>query len=143
MAVETGLSWLFYVDTADDLTSPTWALLPQQRGGNFSFSKTDVDATSKDNSGWEDSISTRRGWTASVDGAYEDNDAALIYLIDTNQLAASATDYKVGLKLVDEAGDTYIGNATLDSLELDAPESDLVSYSMSFTGRGSLTLTRA
>jgi len=143
MAVETGLSWLFYVDTADDLASPTWALLPQQRGGNLSFSKTDVDATNKDNSGWEDSVSTRRGWTASVDGAYEDNNSALDYLLDVNELHASNTDYAVGLKMVDAAGDTYIGSTTMDSIELDAPESDLVSYSLSFTGRGALTLTRA
>jgi len=143
MAVETGLSWLFYVDTADDPSSPTWAKLPQQRGGNLNFSKTDVDATNKDNSGWEDSVSTRRGWSASCDGVYENDDAAIQYLIDTNQLAASTTDYDVYLKLVDKAGDTYIGSATMDSIELDCPEGDLVSYSISFTGRGALTLTRA
>ena len=45
--------------------------------------------------------------------------------------------------MVDQAGDTYIGWTTVDSIELDAPEADLVSYSLSFTGRGALTLTRA
>ncbi len=143
MAVQTGLSWLFYVDTAASEGSPSWAKLPQQRGGNLNFSKSDVDATNKDESGWETSVSTRRGFTASVDGAYEDNDAALNYLIDTNQLHATATDNRVQLKMVDQAGDTYIGWTTVDSIELDAPEADLVSYSLSFTGRGALTLTRA
>jgi len=143
MAVETGLSWLFYVDTADDPSSPTWAKLPQQRGGNLSFSKEDVDSTNKDNSGWIDSVSTRRGWTASCDGVYENDDAAIQYLIDTNQLAASTTNYDVYIKLVDKAGDTYTGSATMDSIELECPEGDLVSYSLSFTGRGALTLTRA
>ena len=143
MAVETGLTWLFYVDTAEDIASPTWAKLPQQRGGNLNFSKSDVDATNKDESGWETSISTRRGWSASVDGCYEDNDSALDYLIDANQLHATVVNKPVNIKLVDAAGDTYIATATLDSIELDCPEADLVSYSLSFTGRGSLTLTRA
>jgi TP901-1 family phage major tail protein len=143
MAVETGINWEFYVDIGDDLASPTWVLLPQQRDGSLSLSKTDVDSTSKENSGWIDSISTRRGWSASVEGIYEDNDSALDYLIATNDLHASDTDYQVGLKLVDAASDTYIGATTLDSIELAAPESDLVTYSLSFTGRGALTLTRA
>jgi len=143
MAVETGLNWEFYVDIADDLTSPSWVLLPQQRDGSLSLSKTDVDSTSKENSGWIDSFSTRRGWTASVEGIYEDNDSALDYLIATNELHASNTDYQVGIKLVDNAADTYIGATTLDSIELALPEADLVTYSLSFTGRGALTLTRA
>ena len=42
---------------------------------------------------------------------YENDDSAIQYLIDTNQLAASTTDYDVYHKLVDKAGDTYIGNA--------------------------------
>jgi len=143
MAVETGLNWEFYVDIADDLASPSWVLLPQQRDGSLSLSKTDVDSTSKENSGWIDSFSTRRGWTASVEGIYEDNDSALDYLIATNELHASNTDYQVGIKLVDNAADTYIGATTLDSIELALPEADLVTYSLSFTGRGALTLTRA
>ena len=143
MAVETGLNWEFYVDIADDLASPSWVLLPQQRDGSLSLSKTDVDSTSKENSGWIDSFSTRRGWSASVEGIYEDNDSALDYLIATNELHASNTDYQVGIKLVDNAADTYIGATTLDSIELALPEADLVTYSLSFTGRGALTLTRA
>jgi len=143
MAVETGLNWEFYVDIADDLASPSWVLLPQQRDGSLSLSKTDVDSTNKENSGWIDSFSTRRGWTASVEGIYEDNDSALDYLIATNELHASNTDYQVGIKLVDNAADTYIGATTLDSIELALPEADLVTYSLSFTGRGALTLTRA
>ena len=143
MAVETGLTWLFYVDTADDPSSPTWAKLPQQRGGNLNFSKTDVDSTNKDNAGFEDSISTRRGWSASCDGVYENDDAAIQYLIDTNQLDGAITNFPVYVKLVDAAGDVYTGSTTLDSIELDCPEGDLVSYSLSFTGRGALALTRA
>ena len=68
---------------------------------------------------------------------------ALDYLIATNELHASNTDYQVGIKLVDNAADTYIGATTLDSIELALPEADLVTYSLSFTGRGALTLTRA
>ena len=143
MAVETGLNWEFYVDIADDLASPSWVLLPQQRDGSLSLSKTDVDSTNKENSGWIDSFSTRRGWTASVEGIYEDNDSARDYLIATNELHASNTDYQVGVKLVDNAGDTYVGATPLASIELALPEADLVTYSLSFTGRGALTLTRA
>ena len=141
MAGVTGLNWKLSVDI-DDGGSEDWQLLPQQRGGALSFSKTDVDASSKSNAGWEDSISTRRSWTFSVDGIWEDNNSALNYLVDTNQLGTS-TDFPVGVKLENSAGDVYSGSATMDSYELDAPESDLVSYSISFTGRGALALTRA
>ena len=141
MAGVTGLNWKLSVDI-DDGGSEDWQLLPQQRGGSLSFSKTDVDASSKSNAGWEDSISTRRSWTFSVDGIWEDNNSALNYLVDTNQLGTS-TDFPVGVKLENSAGDVYNGSATMDSYELDAPESDLVSYSISFTGRGALALTRA
>ena len=141
MAGVTGLNWKLSVDI-DDGGSEDWQLLPQQRGGSLSFSKTDVDASNKDNAGWEDSISTRRAWTFSVDGVWEDNNSALNYLVDTNQLGTS-TDFPVGVKLENSAGDVYSGSATMDSYELDAPESDLVSYSISFTGRGALALTRA
>tara|TARA_R100001244_G_scaffold91709_1_gene69398 strand:+ start:633 stop:1058 length:426 start_codon:yes stop_codon:yes gene_type:complete len=141
MAGVTGLNWKLSVDI-DDGGSEDWQLLPQQRGGSLSFSKTDVDASSKSNAGWEDSISTRRSFTFSVDGIWEDNNSALNYLVDTNQLGTS-TDFPVGVKLENSAGDVYSGSATMDSYELDAPESDLVSYSISFTGRGALALTRA
>lgn len=141
MAGVTGLNWKLSVDI-DDGGSEDWQVLPQQRGGSLSFSKTDVDASNKDNAGWEDSISTRRAWTFSVDGVWEDNNSALNYLVDTNQLGVS-TDFPVGVKLENSAGDVYNGSATMDSYELDAPESDLVSYSISFTGRGALALTRA
>ena len=141
MAGVTGLNWKISVDI-DDGGSEDWQVLPQQRGGSLSFSKSDVDSSSKDDAGWEASISTRRGWTFSVDGVWEDNNSALNYLVDTNQLGV-ATDYPVGVKLENSAGDVYNGSATMDSYELDAPESDLVSYSVSFTGRGALALTRA
>jgi len=141
MAGVTGLNWKLSVDI-DDGGSEDWQLLPQQRGGSLSFSKTDVDASNKDNAGWEDSISTRRSWTFSVGGVWEDDNSALNYLVDTNQLGTS-TDFPVGVKLENSAGDVYNGSATMDSYELDAPESDLVSYSISFTGRGALALTRA
>ena len=141
MAGVTGLNWKISVDI-DDGGSEDWQVLPQQRGGSLSFSKSDVDSSSKDDAGWETSLSTRRGWTFSVDGVWEDNNSALNYLVDTNQLGV-ATDYPVGVKLENSAGDVYNGSATMDSYELDAPESDLVSYSVSFTGRGALALTRA
>ena len=141
MAGVTGLNWKISVDI-DDGGSEDWQVLPQQRGGSLSFSKSDVDASNKDNAGWEDSLSTRRGWTFSVDGVWEDNNSALNYLVDTNQLGV-ATNFPVGVKLENSAGDVYNGSATMDSYELDAPESDLVSYSISFTGRGALALTRA
>jgi len=141
MAGVTGLTWLFAVDV-DDTGSEDWQDLPQQRGGSLSFSKTDVDSSSKDDAGWETSISTRRAWTFSVDGVWEDNNSGLNYLVDTNQLGAD-TDAPVRCRFTNSAGDTYIGSATMDSYELDAPESDLVSYSISFTGRGALALTRA
>ena len=36
MAIDTGLNWLVYVDTNENLSSPNWVKLPQQKGGQFS-----------------------------------------------------------------------------------------------------------
>jgi len=115
MAVETGLNWVFWVDDAESSASPTFKQLGQQTTGTLNFSKQDVDATNKDNSGWEDFVTTRRGWSASCEGVSDDNDTALEYLVDTNALAADV-DKPVQLKLENAAGDSFIGWSTMESL---------------------------
>lgn len=139
MAVETGLNWLVAVDDAENEAIPTWKDLPQQTTGTLTFSKSDVDATNKDNSGWEDFVTTRRGWALSVEGQYDDaNNAAtfaLFYLIDTNALHATDVDAPVHLRLTNAAGDTLIGWSTMESFEYSYDEQGLVTYSGSFKGR--------
>lgn len=152
MAVETGLNWLYSIDiTETEATSLPFTDLPQQKGGSLAFSKSDVDATNKENSGWEDYVSTRRGWSGSVDGQSDDNDSALEYLIDTNQMHATLTDRPVRLAVTNDAGDTWVGWATMESFDYNFDEQDLVNYSVSFKGRSRtntgatsvFTLTRA
>ncbi len=151
MAVETGINWVYAVDTAESEGSPSFADLPQQKGGGISFSKSDVDATNKENSGWEDYVTTRRGWSGSVDGQSDDNDAGLEYLIDTNQLHATVTDKPVHIRLTNAAGDTWIGWATMETIDYNFDEADLVQWTASFKGRSRtntgasspITLTRA
>ena len=139
---QTGLSWKLAVDNNSNPLDPGWIDLPGQRGGSMSMTHTDVDVSNKDNSGWEDSVSTRRGWTFDVDGVADENNGAVVFLVGT-WLTGSDTDSRVNVRLTNEDGDTFNGWATLNNMDYDFPESDLVSYSCSFTGRGALTVTRA
>jgi len=151
MAVETGLNWRVAIDVAESDGTPSWVTMPQEVGGTIAFSKSSLDATNKDNSGDEDEVSNRRGWTVSIDGHNADNNSAIEYLIDTNQLHATDIDTPVHLRLTNAAGDTFIGWATMESFEYDFGESSLVTFSASFKGRArdntgvvsKLTLTRA
>lgn len=142
MSVETGLNWLVYVDTADDLESPSWASLPNQQGGGIEFTRNDASANHKGNSGWEDYVTISRGWQIPVNGLADDDNTGMLFLVDTKALSAD-TDVSIGVKLENADGDTYIGTASIDSIKYDAPFDGLVTYTGSFKGRGSIAVTRA
>jgi len=134
MALQTGVNWDVHVDDAEDKTTPTWKKLANQTSGTFEINKASLDTTNKDNSGHEDEISYRKGWTLSVEGHADHGDTGLLYLIDTNHFDTSI-DKPVHIKWENEDGDTFIGWATLESLSHDFAESSIVTFSASFKGR--------
>jgi len=142
MAIETGLSWKVWLDTNENPSSPSWDDLPQQKGGTLEFSTTDADATNKDNSGWADSITTSRSWTVTCDGLADPDDTCYLYLVDTVGFGAT-TDHRVNLKMENADGDTYIGWAKVDNFSISFGYDEVVNYSVSFSGRGEPTSTRA
>jgi TP901-1 family phage major tail protein len=141
MAVETGLTWKVWVDTNENV-SPNWVDLPQQRTGNLSWGSSDADATNKDNAGWTDSVTTSRSLTISCDGFGDPDDTAILYLEDSVQYGSS-TDHAVYIKMQNADGDVYWTKAKIDSWDLSYGYDEVVSYSVSFTSRGTPTLTRA
>lgn len=142
MSVELGLGWIVSVDTADSEVTPVWAALPNQRTGKLTLDRDSVEINTKQNAGWRDFISHIRGWSIPVEGFGDEDDTAMLFLVDSKALAASV-DVQVQVKLENTDGDTYIGWAVLDSLELDAPMDGPLTYSVTFKGKGELDLTRA
>lgn len=140
MAAQTGLKWKVSVDINENPASPDYREITQQRGGSLELTHTSVDITNKDDSGWENEKSTRKGWTVDVDGITDENNAAITYLY--GNFTGTTTGKDVHVQLKNEDGDTYRGKATLSNFSVDYPESDVVSYAASFKGRGALTITR-
>lgn len=134
MALQTGVNWDIHVDTAEDKTTPVWVKLGNQTSGTFEVNRSSLDTTNKDNSGHEDEVSYRKGWTMSCEGHADHGDPGLLYLIDTNHFDA-AIDKPAHIKWENEDGDTFIGWCTIESISHDFAESSIVTFSASFKGR--------
>lgn len=142
MAIETGLNWLFAVDTNENPSSRNWVDLPQQTSGSFNWSPDDVDATNKSNAGWADSLTVSRSWTGSCSGQTDPDDTAYLYIVDTVAFGTT-TDHPVYVRIINDDGDTIIGKAKIDSWEESFGHDEVVNYSITFTGRTEPSVTRA
>ena len=136
MAIETGLDWLIYVDTAESEGSPSWAKFPQQKEGPLEWSSDSEDATNKDDAGWKNSIGTGRGVGITVDGMVDPADTAFSYMIYTVAFGTT-THHNVHLKFENEDGDTVVGWFGVTSVNLN-PGLGIATYSFSFESRGEI-----
>jgi hypothetical protein len=139
---ETGVQWLVAVDTADDLASPNWLDLPQQRSGELNLPRNNVEANSKEDAGWETAITVSRGWNITFSGLSDENDTALLFVIDTKALGAT-TDVTINVRLTNQDGDTYIGTGAPQAVVTSFPYDGVVTYSSGVDGRGAWTAARA
>ena len=135
MAIQTGNLWLVAVDTADTPATPTYTSLPQQTAGSMSFSTSRADGTNKSNSGWSNGITVSRSWSVSGGGMSDENDTALLFLIDTIAFGAN-TDHAFMSRVTNEDGDTYIGLVELTALDWDFSGDSIVAYTFTILNRG-------
>lgn len=105
--------------------------------GTLRVEADEIDATCKDSDAWGNNLIGRRSWGMDVD--------ALVKLDATEGLEESI-DYilnetTVTLKFSTEVtGDTYwTGSAIATSVEANAPNNEVASWSVSFSGQGALT----
>lgn len=143
MSVELGLGWLVAIDTNDTYpTTPNWVTLPNQKTGDLELDREHVEINTKQDAGWKKRITHSRDWSIPVSGYGDEDDAAILFLVDTKALGSSVDVYAF-VKLTNADGDTYIGQGVIDGLKLSAPQDGPVEYSCTFKAHGALTLTRA
>lgn len=107
------------------------------------------EISSKDSGIWTDLAKGKLKWTASSGGlvAYDANAQSYEFLYDAMILREPVTltfaiaSGSAGAWTVDSTKDTYIGQAFIESLDLNAPDADNASYTISLSGTGALTKT--
>ena len=146
MAVNSGRTVVVKVSTDNAnhvYDSASWTSIGQQRGGAAERTTDVADATHKGTTGsWATSISTRRGWSLSVDGVLDVSDQgwALLYAawnsVDSEWFLLDGST----MSGVSHPEPSVVGSGTafITSLSFDFPEADIVSYSAELQGTGAL-----
>lgn len=122
-----GVDFLIYMKTGED----EYTKIAGQRGGNFTRERETIDASSKDNYGWEDNEYGMASWSIEGDGVLVESDEAYLALEDAFH---NRTDLYVRFQTA--AGNKYEGRAIVTDLSIDAPHDDLATYSLTLQGRG-------
>lgn len=132
MGKVSGMKVKLYVE--DEVTGK---VLAGQRNATLNRSAESIDATSKDTEGfWKESLQGFKSFSIDADGAYVTDDEA--YQILENKFLNSE-NVKVYLQM--PSGTKYAGECTITDFSLEFPYDDLVTYSISLQGSGSLTVT--
>lgn len=112
-----------------------------QRNASLEMSAETMDTTTKLSGGWAEKIAGLKSWTTSLDGVYVKDGVGLDALetaffdgeaVDVSFVkptTASSVSYEFG----------YKGKAIITSMNAEAGQDDVVSYSISFDGTGALT----
>lgn len=104
-----------------------------QRGASLEMSSDAIETTAKGES-WKTQVASLKAWTVSADGLYVASDLAYKSL-----QTAFANGTEVDLSLTNGTI-TYSGKALISSLSVDVPYDDAMTYNVSFTGNGALTV---
>jgi len=112
-------------------------LMAYTRSNTLSLTADNVDITTKDSALWAGILPTVKSWTVSIDGLMALNsaknaDKLMDYLIPGTQVTVKFSTAT--------SGDVYYyGTAYITSVEISAPNADVVTYSATFTGDGALS----
>lgn len=136
MAHVKGVNILVLVDLDALLPTPTgtpdWTSVGGQQSATFSSESEAIEATTKDSDefGYDYEVG-KYSWSVSADGLYVKSDQAYAAL-----KTAMRTGKKVKLRLQEEGSPVEEGYAICTSLELEAGQDDLATYSCEFKGIG-------
>lgn len=142
MAVaQLGLERKFLVDINDSTTQAgeKWVKISMQNGGSLSRASNKVDTTHKDNAGFTSEQVVTKTWSATVEGFDNVHNMALKHLVDKWE-KTTVTDVAVHIKLLSENGEENEGWASLDNFDTSFGTNEVVTFSVSFTGRGRLNV---
>lgn len=127
------------VKIVDSTTPEAPKVLAGQRNATLNRSAETLDATSKDTTGyWKENLQGFKEWSVDCDGVLVESDAAY-EILETKFLNSENVDVVIEMG----SGTTYKGNAVITDFPIDMPYDDLVTYSLSLMGSGSLTKTPA
>lgn len=113
-----------------------WNLVGGGKGATISMSGEVMDITSKDTNGWTDGLPGFKSWESSTDGIVTLGNQAYQELEN-----AFFNSIPVMVSFKKPSGYGYKGSALVTSLELEAAHDDVVTYSISMTGKGELLQT--
>ena len=136
-----GLDRFFLIDINDSTTAAgeKWIQLAMQNGGSLSRAANKVDTTNKQDTGFTSEKVVTKTWSATAEGFDNIHNMALKHLVDKWE-KTTVTDVEVHIKLIQENGEEHEGFASLDSFETSFGTTEVVTYSVSFTGRGRLNV---
>jgi TP901-1 family phage major tail protein len=134
MAIRNGRLVKLQINTGTE-QSPTWAAVGKQSEGTFSLNVSDADTSHKDDDGFESHIPVTVGGSVSAGGRADVTDAALEALED-DILALAQRQFRWH---EGTGGRTWTGLGTVTSLEYDAPNNDVMGYSIEIKLSGAIT----
>lgn len=125
------------INDSETVAGENWQKMAMQTGGNMGRASNKVDTTHKDDYGFTSEVVTTKTWTFSVEGNENIHNIALRHLA-LKWKSTNTIDVRIHVKLVTEAGVEFVGWASLDNFDLSIGNNEVVTYSISFTGRGVL-----
>lgn len=128
-----GIDYVLEVNTGTDAT-PVWTKVAGQRGGKLTRGAEDLDISSKDANGWEDSDYGLLSWGIESDGLLTEGDAGYIAL---ENAFMSKTKIKAHIKTA--SGTKYEGRVMITDFPIDSPHDDLVTWEVKLKGCGALS----
>lgn len=122
------------------LGTGTTVPIAYSRNCSLSLSVNIVDATTKSNDGWEESIATLKSWSIETDGlgVWTENIKEFVAAFDSR--APLQVTFRPST-IVSGVTQTYKGEAYIESFDVEAPMEDGLTYKLSLKGSGKLTIT--
>lgn len=116
-------------------------LLAEAQSFSFHFAQAQIDVTSKDSDNWGDYLAGRKEWSIDFSGLYIYNDygqrALKNHALAYTALVPIALPH-LHLILTMPDGQTFTGEAILESLDYEGPAEEALTYSGSLKGAGAL-----
>lgn len=133
MAALKGIDFVVQKNTGSEET-PNWETIAGQRGATLTINNAEIDATTKDGSGWEEKLVGLKSWSLDFDGLYSEDDDVLQEL-ETDVLAGN----KVHVRLKTPGDNTFHGDCIITDFSIEAPHDGEATASGSLAGAEALT----
>lgn len=121
------------------VTTGSDKILGGQRGATLNRGSETLDVSNKATGGaWKEFIAGAKEWSIDCDGILIDGDASFAEL-ESAFLSGDVIKVKIG----DDAGWGYTGDAIITDFPIEAPYDDALTYAVTLQGTGALTKASA